>query len=528
MRSDFESLLSSPDAPQVLKLNSTDKSSVRQLQQALYEAGFGTELKWTTAGADGEYGSDTAKAVQAFASKNGISTDGMALTPQLGAALAKTTEIAVHLKPIQDAIDLNEVETTLFDGSDDSAAIEGLQHVLHRLGYDKELKWERFGADGDYGGSTTNAVLAFAAKEGLSSDGKKLSRQLAERMIAKFKPSLGDTWSQLDSTAHARIARPAEIRNASNGRGVYDAGRLSAKDFIEKNPSLLSEIGMTVSTLNVISAVSQNEGKLEAINTYDNSFMTFGMFQWTIGAKSGKGELAALLKKIKEQDDDVFFKYFGQYGLDVHNKKTNSTYGYLTLNGRLLNKARKKERLRTTEWAIRFWKAGHDPLVQAVEIEHAANRLKTFYWKDKFKANGFLLSELVTSEYGVALLLDNHVNRPGFVKKCIAKAMNQTGLSNPSGWTTQQEQDLLKAYLKIRETYQWTDPKVGPMTHAKKRGDLVTGLMKAGKMSGERGSFAFGEEIGSRSIFDNEPLPPANYDDEAYDIIEGSDVEGQE
>lgn len=33
-------------------------------------------------------------------------------------------------------------------------------------------------------------------------------------------------------------------------------------------------------------------------------------------------------------------------------------------------------------------------------------------------------------------MLDNHVNRPAYVRKCLARAMVETGLSGPSGWGT--------------------------------------------------------------------------------------------
>ena len=78
--------------------------------------------------------------------------------------------------------------------------------------------------------------------------------------------------------------------------------------------------------------VSENEGNLDAINTWDNAFMTFGMLQWTIGTKNSKGELPALLKMIKDADGDVFEEYYSRHGIDV-TPGTSDTYGHLVLNG---------------------------------------------------------------------------------------------------------------------------------------------------------------------------------------------------
>ena len=103
-------------------------------------------------------------------------------------------------------------------------------------------------------------------------------------------------------------------------------------------------------------AVAENEGNLDAVNTWDNSFVTFGMFQWTIGAGKNKGELAALLKKIKVAAPKVFEHYYGRYGLDLVD--TDDTYGYFQLDGRKLEDSDAKEILRSNQWAYYFWKSG--------------------------------------------------------------------------------------------------------------------------------------------------------------------------
>jgi hypothetical protein len=58
-------------------------------------------------------------------------------------------------------------------------------------------------------------------------------------------------------------------------------------------------------------------------------------------------------------------------------------------------------------------------------------RLDQFYNTNRYKVGNHRVSDLVTSEYGVGLILDNHVNRPAYVKTCLAKALAQTGLRNP-------------------------------------------------------------------------------------------------
>ena len=86
----------------------------------------------------------------------------------------------------------------------------------------------------------------------------------------------------------------------------------------------------------------------------------------------------------------------------------------------------------------------------------------------------------------MGLILDNHVNRPGYVKPCLIDAMAQTGLSDPEAWGTQEELTLIDAYLEIRKTYGKY-----PMTDAAKRAAVTRKYLDQGTISCERRSFDF-------------------------------------
>ena len=212
-------------------------------------------------------------------------------------------------------------------------------------------------------------------------------------------------------------------------KGFYTMGDQKVLDYVSDHSWRLEDLSLTDSSINVIRSVSDNEGNLDAINTWDNSFLSFGMLQWTLGAKNNSGELPALLKKLQVEFPDIYQHYFGQFGLQL-SSKTTQVYGYLLLNDKRIDTSAEKEQFRTAGWGYRFWLAGQHPDVQAIEIEHAIGRLKTFYWK-KPKDWNHKISEVVTSEYGVALILDNHVNRPGYVARCLKRAWDETGLGDP-------------------------------------------------------------------------------------------------
>jgi len=276
----------------------------------------------------------------------------------------------------------------------------------------------------------------------------------------------------------------AEVRFTRFKKGVYYTGNQKVGDAVNRSREALRTLGLTDSALDVILAVSENEGNLDAINTWDNSFMTFGMFQWTVGAGADPGELAALLHKIKMADPTIFQAYFGQYGLDI--EPVNPITGYFILESKKLKAPAEKEQLRTLEWAFRFWKSGQDPLVQSVQIQHALSRIDSFYRTNSYKVDGFYLAELINSEYGVGLLLDNHVNRPGYVKACVTEALKKAGLPDPAGWGTKEEMRLIEEYLRVRAVYGQT-----PMTDADKRAAVTKKYLDKGIISAERGSFQY-------------------------------------
>lgn len=485
---------------EVLKRDLQPKEAVRALQILLHDLGFDAELKYAEYGADGQYGGGTVNAVKTFADKNGLAGNGQVVTQEIAARMMARHDILDELRHLNDSVRDNKVEQLIFRNSPHSAGVAALQTLLNELGFGEELNWQRYGADGNYGGGTARAVRAFAAQEGLPGDGSKLTSVHAARIIAKLERYFGDDWAA--DTQSIVLSPGLTVREAVSGgktrvyvsdgdaekrftrfrKGIYTIGDQKAIEFINANRSTLASFGLTDSAVNVIVSVSENEGNLDAINTWDNSFMTFGMFQWTVGSGGSAGELPALLWKITKINEDVFDKYFRRHGIDIAN--TGDVTGYLTFNGRKIAKAADKEMLRSPQWAFRFWRSGQDPLIQLIEIQHAFSRLERFYRSARAKVKGYFISDLVTSEYGVALILDNHVNRPGHIVPILEKAMDRTGLSNPGTWDTSKEQELIEAYLSIRETHGRL-----PMTNARKRAEVTTSYLTRGIISDERGSF---------------------------------------
>ncbi len=270
-------------------------------------------------------------------------------------------------------------------------------------------------------------------------------------------------------------------------KGISRIGNQKPERFVEANKDMLSNLKLSESEQNVIFATAENEGCMDAINSWDAHFLSFGMFQWTSGGSGNAGELPKLLQLIQDQGPDSFEKYFRQFGLGTEN--VGRVTGWLTLNGRRLESSADKDQLRDPIWAYRFARAGMDASVKSVQILHCINRLDRFYFSQSSKLGNHSLSQLITSEYGLALLLDNHVNRPAWVVPCVAQAMQELNLSpeQVANGDEATESSVIDRYLQVRATYKSSS--TSAMTDAEKRAGVTQKYLNRELISAGKHSF---------------------------------------
>ena len=259
--------------------------------------------------------------------------------------------------------------------------------------------------------------------------------------------------------------------------GFVTSGKTPLADWLKAAPR---PSDITESMVRVVRAVSLNEGKLEAINSYDDAFLSFGVLQWTAGTGNDAGELAAFLDLVRRTNADTFSAYFGRYGLGCSVAAAASTTGLLTINGSALHSASDKQQLRRAEWAYRFWRAGQDDAIRRCELVHVARRIDQFYQE---AAAGHRIADWLTSELGVALVLDEHVNRPGHVPGTLTASIGKLPADTPApaGWTTPQEEVLIQLYIDARNETN--------MTHPEERAARIAECVHEGTLSDQRGSF---------------------------------------
>ncbi|MFM7888727.1 MAG: LysM peptidoglycan-binding domain-containing protein, partial [Pseudanabaena sp.] len=288
----------------------------------------------------------------------------------------------------------------------------------------------------------------------------------------------------LNTGQQERVAKTKDL-------GLYRFGIFKLRDFIIYGSSLLQHLQMSPSEINVMLVTSANEGSLDAINTWDNQYLSFGIFQWTLGSAGQAGELPALLSNLKRRYPTEFQYYFGQFGIEA--TSMDGVTGWLSLNGKQLVNAADKNMMRQPIWALRFAIAGMDALVQSVQVLHAISRLDQFYFRPSQTLQGFALSQLITSEFAVALLLDHHVNRPSHVIGCVADAIARSGLTAAqiAQGSSDNEALIIQNYLILRETYGGANA----MTKSWERAESIRSAIASGNLSPQRFSFRSNRQV---------------------------------
>lgn len=116
---------------------------------------------------------------------------------------------------LEAALKQGNISQSLFKGSSNKELVTDLQRTLFELGFRKELKWDNYNADGDYGNATATAVAAFAQKNNNSSDGTSVSNALAELILQRhdFLPEMYILWSihSSDLRSKKRISKGTKM-----------------------------------------------------------------------------------------------------------------------------------------------------------------------------------------------------------------------------------------------------------------------------------------------------------------------------
>lgn len=243
---------------------------------------------------------------------------------------------------------------------------------------------------------------------------------------------------------------------------------------------LISSNIKTSSEKNVLVAMSANEGDMDAVQAYDSEIITVGAMQKTVNP-SGAGELPRQLAQLRDDPATkaVFDREIGSKGYSINKeiigKHRDGTPKYgvhdflyfkdpkdpdsKPITGASLDSLIQSHRERWKDTLEPFRLLGRTPEFQKKQVLDFNDRLIQALDK-KPKGYQSSIGDYITSEYGSALVLDQDVNRPGYVREDFGKSLdaffndNPNVSKDPTSWSTDDrvayEKSILENYVTER------------------------------------------------------------------------------
>jgi hypothetical protein len=201
-------------------------------------------------------------------------------------------------------------------------------------------------------------------------------------------------------------------------------------------PELLAkDTNIGDSAKKILAIISGFEGGFTALNTWDIADVTFGMVQWTTGS-GGIGDLTRALSIIKRAAPGAFAARLTRYGLDVDPR---AGLVLTRPDGTVLKGIDAAQAIKfDAKLAAVLSAAGTDPAIQAAELRAAyqievkgqLNRKLPVHFPAtspgaKATTVAIPVSALITSEYGVGVLVNRTVHAGPPAEKDLVHAIDQ-------------------------------------------------------------------------------------------------------
>jgi hypothetical protein len=265
-----------------------------------------------------------------------------------------------------------------------------------------------------------------------------------------------------------------QMGNLGRFHGPAYGGRISPSNFIAANGNLLNPRvdARLAARLTVVEGIVVNEGFLDAVRLRDTAVLSLGIQQSSAHVDI---ELPALLGHYKAMAPEEFRLFFELHGLDVrangNDRRGNPSFMLQSIqaNGArrdLVNVAQKRTFFGgtmaggittfTTDWAARVRTAAivslNFKVAQVIEAASRFDRISRELGRINIAgaAAPVFATTLITSQLGAALIIDSHINRPGFVQRDLQNAANAAG-AQPNADAL--DQAITREYARIRRTH---------------------------------------------------------------------------
>jgi len=214
--------------------------------------------------------------------------------------------------------------------------------------------------------------------------------------------------------------------------GPAYSGRIGLKDY-EGWRGLVSSGEVSGDERDILVAMSENEGNLDALQSYDSEILSVGAMQKTINSRGG-GELPQQVYEFKSEHPDMYERLFFRCGWEVKEERGVQYLYYGGVTGADLKKILREgfdaeakrigRKLPSKPLAV-FSNAIVSEEFMAKQVMDFVRRLRLAVSLYPSGYPGFRISQYLRTKIGRAAVLDQHVNRPGYVRADFGSALKK-------------------------------------------------------------------------------------------------------
>lgn len=233
-------------------------------------------------------------------------------------------------------------------------------------------------------------------------------------------------------------------RMRSNYGPVYWGSKPMAKSAVLDDMVHAGELSL--SEKRILIAMSENEGRLDSVQSYDSEILTAGAMQKTINS-SGGGEFPKQVAKFRSYSEEDYRELFEKCGWTVETIGSSVTMYYshqILTGGRKITGDDLKDLIRegcsAGTFKVMMENIPLAAIVRAVSSKpYEQRQLMDFVDRLRYEVlptvptrYSHSVEEYFVSDLGRATALDQSVNRPAFVGRDIGRALNTFFSQNPS------------------------------------------------------------------------------------------------
>lgn len=260
--------------------------------------------------------------------------------------------------------------------------------------------------------------------------------------------------------------------------GPIYKGTMSLKDY-PRWDILIAKGKLTVDEKDILIAMSENEGNMDAIQSYDSEVITAGAMQKTVKDKKkfeGKGELSTQFAKFRDLHPELYNRYVENCGWSVEGSGPSAVMYYkndVLTQGQKITSKDLKVLIRTGSSLETYGKTVyHKPLAALLKIVTLAEYLdlqvldfieRLHEAEEKNVNANFSIKDFVKNKFGRAVILDHSVNRPNFVQTDFRAAVDRFFINhpttdrNPKNWRDEFDENENKLLNEYKITRNMTD-----------------------------------------------------------------------